>query len=211
MNIESLPSCKLVDNLDSDEGTDIDIPIIDLNNIKQHLKVFKETGCIHKSTEFLNFLHFIGADNVNEHKLINLVKIHGNGTSVKHIIGSNYFISNVPEGFESWLKFEKEDVLKQGLLFRKEEFPDIESLDWVEYGNLHIYKHIGVSDDIRNKICRYSAKGGNLYVLKWLRSNGCPCDEETCSAAARGGHLEVLKWAHNNGCPWNENTCSYSF
>ena len=38
-------------------------------------------------------------------------------------------------------------------------------------------------------------------MLKYLRENGCPWDEQTCLAAAEMGHLDVLKYAHENGCP----------
>lgn len=43
---------------------------------------------------------------------------------------------------------------------------------------------------------------GNLDVLKWAHTAGCPWDERTCSAAARMGHLEILQWALENGCKW---------
>ena len=45
-----------------------------------------------------------------------------------------------------------------------------------------------------------------MEVLKWLRSEGCPWDEETCEMAAEGGHLEVLKWLRSEGCPWDAGT-----
>ena len=61
-----------------------------------------------------------------------------------------------------------------------------------------------------NYLCPAAAKGGHLEVLKWLRENGCPWDEETCRYAAYGGHFEVLKWARANDCPWNEYTCAYA-
>ncbi len=208
--IDYLPPCKLLENFDSDDN-DIDIDIIfpsvfDLDKIKQYLKKFKETGYIQESTEFLNFLHFIGADNVDD-RLIDLVKIKGN--SQKYIIDSKYFESNVPEGFGSWLTLNRESVLKQGLFFRKEDFPNdsIEPIDWVKYGNLHIYKHIGVVDSIRDKICSLAAEGGHLDVLIWARANGCSWNTWTCAYAARNGHLDILMWCRANGCPWSDSTC----
>ncbi len=48
---------------------------------------------------------------------------------------------------------------------------------------------------------RCIAFSGNLELLKWVRSNGCPWDDDTCFYAAYGGHLKVLKWARSNGCP----------
>ena len=50
-----------------------------------------------------------------------------------------------------------------------------------------------------------SEKVGHLEVLKWLRENDCPWDEETCMYAA-GAATGVLKWARENGCPWDEET-----
>merc|ERR1711934_763716 len=38
-----------------------------------------------------------------------------------------------------------------------------------------------------------ACKGGHFEILGWLRSEGCPWDEETCAGAAGNGHLEVLK------------------
>ena len=52
-------------------------------------------------------------------------------------------------------------------------------------------------------LCRFSAKGGHLAVLKWARAHGCPWDEMTCSGAALNGHLEVLQWPRAHGCPWD--------
>ena len=56
--------------------------------------------------------------------------------------------------------------------------------------------------------CSKAAKAGHLEVLKWLRSEGCPWDEHTCAGAAEKGHLEVLKWLRSEGCPWNEEACA---
>jgi hypothetical protein len=41
----------------------------------------------------------------------------------------------------------------------------------------------------------------------WLRSIGCPWDEDTCTIASAYGHLHIMQWARQNGCPWNESTC----
>ena len=48
---------------------------------------------------------------------------------------------------------------------------------------------------------------GNLEIMKWLKSEGCPWDASACSGAAKGGHLETLKWLRSEGCPWDERTC----
>ena len=56
-------------------------------------------------------------------------------------------------------------------------------------------------------MCCAVAKGGHLEILKWLRKNGCPWDDNTCHFAAKNGHLECLKWARENGCHWTVTTC----
>jgi len=38
------------------------------------------------------------------------------------------------------------------------------------------------------------------WMMKWLRSIGCPWDSRTCTNAAGCGALDVLKWAIENGC-----------
>lgn len=49
--------------------------------------------------------------------------------------------------------------------------------------------------------CAHAAKKGNLVLLKWLRSQGCPWCSWTATSAVGKGHLRVLKWAVENGCP----------
>ena len=58
--------------------------------------------------------------------------------------------------------------------------------------------------------CASAALGGHLEMLQWLRANDCPWDEWTCARAALGGHLEVLQWARANGCPWDERTRAFA-
>ena len=48
---------------------------------------------------------------------------------------------------------------------------------------------------------------GDLEVLKWAKTNGCPWGGYTCVCAARNGRLEVLQWARANGCPWDKAMC----
>jgi len=38
-------------------------------------------------------------------------------------------------------------------------------------------------------------------VLKWLRENDCPWDEDTLVSAIRNDRYDVLRWALANGCP----------
>ena len=59
-------------------------------------------------------------------------------------------------------------------------------------------------------LCRFSAAGGHLAVLKWARAHRYPWGEITCAVAAKNGHLEVLPCARANGCPWDERTCAWA-
>ncbi len=46
---------------------------------------------------------------------------------------------------------------------------------------------------------------GNLEMLKYCFSNGCPCDEkESCRQAARGGHLDCLRFLFDKVKPSRE-------
>ena len=41
-------------------------------------------------------------------------------------------------------------------------------------------------------------------MLKWLKKNGCPCDEFTLLAAVKNGNLENMIWLEGiAGCSWN--------
>ena len=45
------------------------------------------------------------------------------------------------------------------------------------------------------KTINKAARKGNLEMLKYCFSNGCPCDEEeSCKQAAAGGHLDCLRF-----------------
>ena len=46
---------------------------------------------------------------------------------------------------------------------------------------------------------------GHLEVVKWLRANGCPWDENACSFAAEHKHWDTLQYLVDNKCPgWEE-------
>ena len=47
-----------------------------------------------------------------------------------------------------------------------------------------------------------ACEGGNMEIIRWFRSEGCPWDEWTCEVAAMNGHLDVLQWAIDNDCPY---------
>jgi hypothetical protein len=58
--------------------------------------------------------------------------------------------------------------------------------------------------------CFFAAENGHLDVIQWCRENGCPWDENTCASAAKNGHLDVIQWCHQNKCPWNIWTCAFA-
>ena len=60
-----------------------------------------------------------------------------------------------------------------------------------------------VIDQVR--FCLLVAETNNLEFLKWAREvKHCEWDEETITGAATIGNLEMLKYCFSNGCPYNE-------
>jgi hypothetical protein len=59
-------------------------------------------------------------------------------------------------------------------------------------------------------LCPAAATRGYVTKLAWLRSVGCPWDEETCASTLyikAKEPLELLRSPRANGCPWDERTC----
>ena len=53
--------------------------------------------------------------------------------------------------------------------------------------------------------CKGVAQTNKLEFLKWAREvKHCEWDEETITVAALIGNLEMLKYCFSNGCPYNE-------
>jgi hypothetical protein len=76
----------------------------------------------------------------------------------------------------------------------------------VEKGHLHILKW-AISTENPCLPCLatyYAAVHGQLNILMWLHSIGCPLDTMVFSAAAVRGELETMKWLLSVGCPWDE-------
>ena len=48
-----------------------------------------------------------------------------------------------------------------------------------------------------------AARGGYLQTLEYMKSIGCPWDEQTAVAAVESGDLYVVQWVVENGCPCN--------
>ena len=60
------------------------------------------------------------------------------------------------------------------------------------------------------RTCTFAAGGNHLELLKWARQNDCPWNAATCSSAALNGHLDLLKWVRKKGCLWNTDTCAFA-
>lgn len=78
---------------------------------------------------------------------------------------------------------------------------NIEILDYL-YDNNCPYKF--------EKICKYTAKNGNLNILKYLHEKGFPLNIKVAQKAAKHGHYDILVYLHENKCPWDGMICAYS-
>ncbi len=91
---------------------------------------------------------------------------------------------------------------------------ELGALEAINFGDLSgmqlLHQRGDLDDELSDGLCTLVAEWGRLEILKWLRENNFPWDEETCRRAASGGHLEMLQWARANGCPWHEGTCMYA-
>lgn len=47
---------------------------------------------------------------------------------------------------------------------------------------------------------------GQIDLLRWARSMGCPWDTHVCIEAARRGDLDLLSWTASLGCPYTFKT-----
>ena len=56
-------------------------------------------------------------------------------------------------------------------------------------------------------MCGYAARHGQLEMLKWLREQDYPWDEDVPIGAIKYGHIDTFSWAIDNGCPYNRERC----
>lgn len=53
-----------------------------------------------------------------------------------------------------------------------------------------------------------AAKFGHQEILEWLLANDYPhIDKHVCYFAANGGQLDLLKWLRSRGVPWDRAAC----
>jgi hypothetical protein len=151
-----------------------DLPIDILNNI-----ITRETTLLEK-----HILRFVCK------KLHNIVHHISYSSSTKfHDVGSAH-TSDLSFAQTSWLRHDSKKI------------DELVS----KYGNADIFKWVmsifdkGNSSKVSYNAARY---GGNIKLIKYVKSLGYPWDTNVCHGAAEGGHLEILKWARENNCPWN--------
>ena len=75
-------------------------------------------------------------------------------------------------------------------------------------GNLELVKWIYTKGCPTGCICDCAALHGHLKVLKWARKKRAGWDTRTFYNAALNGHLEVLKYLCENGCPQDVMICA---
>ena len=59
--------------------------------------------------------------------------------------------------------------------------------------------------------CTYAVRRNKFKLLRWLKYKGCPWHEEVCDEAVKSDNLEILVYARENGCPWSYETYAYCF
>lgn len=52
-------------------------------------------------------------------------------------------------------------------------------------------------------VCEQAAAKGSVSILRYLREQGCPWNEETFAAAAGSGSFPVLRYLRKQGCPFD--------
>ena len=92
----------------------------------------------------------------------------------------------------NWAKLHGYSIPTGSILFSLCE-NSLEVMKWL-YEN-------GYCPAFESRFCVLAARDGYLETLKWLRTVGCPWDENTLCSAAANGFLDIIKWAIENGCP----------
>jgi ankyrin repeat protein len=73
-----------------------------------------------------------------------------------------------------------------------------------ESGQFEIFKHVYTLGHNDLYLFYRAVHGGNIDIVKFLYSQGCPWDEYACQIAASRGYFDILKYLHENGCLWND-------
>ena len=138
--------------------------------------------------------------------LWNGLVLHHKDVFVSHVLPKlnttdRFFFSNV--NLESWsvLAYARVDVSE--LHWDVHECSSISTLEWM--WNLMPWKDDRGSVMDQAWFCFQVAETNKLELLKWAREvKHCEWDEKTITVAAHEGNLEMLKYCFSNGCPCNE-------
>ena len=94
------------------------------------------------------------------------------------------------------------DVSELGWVF--DECSSISTLEWA-WNNMTGERKIQWKSDRSSLVLLEVAETNKLELLKWAREvKQCEWDEETITVAADKGNLEMLKYCFSNGCPCDE-------
>lgn len=75
-----------------------------------------------------------------------------------------------------------------------------------EHGNIEFLEYLHKIKPIKNgKHLSPSLKKGHKCVIEWGIKNMIPMSTEHCNVAASVGNLELLRWLISVGCPWDPN------
>ena len=114
-----------------------------------------------------------------------------------------WFFSEVNRESRSVLEYAGVDVSK--LRWGVHECTSISTLEWA-WNNMH-WGEKDDNGNVMDQawFCRQVAGTNKLELLKWAREvKHCEWDEWTINQAACKGNLEMLKYCFSNGCPCDE-------
>jgi hypothetical protein len=115
-----------------------------------------------------------------------------------------YFFSEVNTESHDVLEYAGVDVSK--LCVNVHECSSISTLEWA-WGNRSRWGEEDEEGKVIDQawFCEQVAGTNKLEFLKWAREvKHCEWDEDTITVAAAIGNLEMLKYCFSNGCPYDE-------
>ena len=118
-----------------------------------------------------------------------------------------YFFSKVNSESSGVLAYAGVNVSKLGVSLH--EFSSVSTLEWMWNNMLWGEKSISGNVIDQASFCAAVAFTNKLEFLKWAREvKQCEWDERTIKAAAVKGNLDMLKYCFSNGCPCDkEKSC----
>ena len=133
--------------------------------------------------------------------------VHHKDVFVSHVLPKlnetdRFFFKKVNRESRGVLAYAGVDVSK--LLPAPHECTSISTLEWV-WNSMPKDRDKRLSVKDQTFFCKNVATTNKLEFLKWAREvKHCEWDEETITGAAFKGNLEMLKYCFSNGCPCDE-------